>query len=218
MLFRNLLLAAILLFAGSCALLKPAPVQNTLQNARPAVTHILYGNRSCSAFHIGDGEFITAAHCFGKDLGYTMKEIRMIDYREFNYFPVVKAYDFEKDLVLLSVYGFKGPALHLWDGNIPYGMELVVLGYPGYYDVNFLWEHGYVKDIVEFDGIEMILSEESSYAGESGGPVISTVDGRVIGMVDAGMELIEWLRMPMHSHISLSLFVSATEIRAFLTR
>jgi len=188
MLFRNLLLAAILLFAGSCALLKPAPVQNTLQNARPAVTHILYGNRSCSAFHIGDGEFITAAHCF------------------------------EKDLVLLSVYGFKGPALHLWDGNIPYGMELVVLGYPGYYDVNFLWEHGYVKDIVEFDGIEMILSEESSYAGESGGPVISTVDGRVIGMVDAGMELIEWLRIPMHSHISLSLFVSATEIRAFLTR
>ena len=64
----------------------------------------------------------------------------------------------------------------------------------------------------------MILSEESSYAGESGGPVISTVDGRVIGMVDAGMELIEWLRIPMHSHISLSLFVSATEIRAFLTR
>lgn len=217
---RNLLLAAMLLLASSCALVRPPPVQSTLSDSRLAVTHILYGDHSCSAFHIGNGKFITAAHCFGEDLGGPMEEVRMIDARNFHYFPKVQKYSAAQDLVLLSVYEFNGPALELWDNNwdgeIPMGMEMVALGYPGYYDIEFQWEHGYVKDVVLFRGVEMVVSMDASHPGQSGGPAISTSNGKVLGMVDAGIEVITWRKPPMHTHVSLSVFVSAREIRVFL--
>lgn len=218
MLLRNLIAALMLLVVSSCTHFKPAPVQNTVQESRAAVTHILYGQRSCSAFHIGGGKFITAAHCFGEDLGGQIGEVRMIDERNFQYFPKVVKYSVEKDLVLLLSPDFKGRALELFDGSVPLGMEVISMGYPGYYDLNFQFEHGYVKDVFEYEGVEMVVSEESAYSGESGGPAISTVNGKVIGMVDAGAELIQWYRFPTHLHVSLSLFVSAREIKAFLAK
>jgi hypothetical protein len=151
-----------------------------------------------------------------------MDEVRMVNERNFQYFPKVAKFNKAKDLVLLLAPDFKGPALSLWDGgwdgHIPRGMELVALGYPGYYGLDFIFEHGFIKDIVNFEGVEMVVSEEASYSGESGGPVLSTANGKVIGMVDAGIELINWRRFPMHEHVSISLFVSAMEIRAFLAK
>jgi hypothetical protein len=146
----------------------------------------------------------------------------MIDARNYHYFPKVEKYSLEKDLVLLSVYDFRGPALELWDnawdGQIPMGMEMIALGYPGYYDIEFQWEHGYVKDVILFRGVEMVVSMDASHPGQSGGPAISSANGKVIGMVDAGIEVITWRKPPMHTHVSLSVFVSAREIRAFLSK
>lgn len=222
MLLRNLIAAFMLLIMNSCATFGPAAVQRTVLESRAAVTHILYGQLSCSAFHIGDGRFITAAHCFGEDLGGPVGEVRMIDEHNFQYFPKIAKYSQKMDLVLLVAPDFKGPALSLWDnvwdGELPLGMEMVSMGYPGYYDLSFQFEHGYIKDMIDFEGVEMVVSEESSYSGESGGPAISTANGKVIGMVDAGVEQIQWYRFPTHIHVSLSLFVSAREIRAFLLK
>lgn len=220
MLIRNLLLSAALILSSSCALFKAQPVQETVTDSRPAVTHLMYEGASCSAFHIGNGLFITAAHCFGSDLDYEMKEIRMIDQYNFQYFPKVAKYNQEKDLVLLSAPDFKGPALQLWDsffdGKITPGMEMVTFGFPGYYWLGFQFEPCYVKDVTTFQGVEVVVSEEGSYSGESGGPTVSAVNGKVIGMVDAGIERIQWYESTSHSHVSISLFVSANEIRAFL--
>jgi hypothetical protein len=218
MLIRAFLLAAALLLSGCAGLgLRSEPVQDTLTNSRESVALLLYGRGSCTAFHIGDGKFITAAHCFSGELGGPMKEIRLIDHRNFHYFPKVEKFDEDKDIVLLSTYGFKGPSLGLRGyGSYPKGMEIVAMGHPGYYGRDFQWEQGFVKDTIMYGDTQMIVSEEASYSGESGGPVVSTASGEVVGMVVAGVEMIQWYDFPMHSHVSLSLFVSSNEIRNFL--
>jgi S1-C subfamily serine protease len=149
-----------------------------------------------------------------------MKPIRLTDSNEDIYLADVVRFSVKKDLVLLSVPGFTGPSLEIWnpqwDGEPPIGMELIAMGYPAYYATEFSWEQGFLKDIATVKGIEMLVSEESSYSGESGGPVVSTANGKVMGIVEAGVEQIAWLAMLDHSHVSISLFISANEINSFL--
>jgi hypothetical protein len=93
---------------------------------------------------------------------------------------------------------------------------MITLGHPGYANTRFSWEHSFVKEVIQFYGIEMVISEEAAYSGQSGGAALSVANGKVLGMVDAGMEIVAWQQPPVHTHVSISMFVSANEILAFL--
>lgn len=221
MFLRLLLVTIILMTATACATIFMAPVHKAVHDSREAVALLSYKDRTCSAFHVGGGEFITAAHCFGKDLPATAGPIELLDSKGKKHWPALVRLDAKSDLALLHAASFNGKALALWDnfwdGGLQPGMELVSVGYPGYYDADLQFEQGYVKDVVLYDGTEMIVSEETAYSGESGGPVISTSNGKVIGVVHATVERIAWATFPKHTHVSLSLFISITEVRKFLS-
>jgi hypothetical protein len=208
---------ALILFLTSCVhTLCGSSLELTLLTIRPAIVRLDNVVGSCTAFHIGDGQFLSAAHC---DSGYP---ITLIDHHGKQHQATIVSISKEKDLLLLAAKSFEGPALDIWSddwqGDLLPGERIVSVGFPGYYHMKYTFEHGYVKDIINYkDSVEYTTAKDMAYPGESGGPVISLRTGKVIGVVSALSERILFFNDRDHQHASISLFVSHHEIRKFLS-
>lgn len=182
-----------------------------------AIVRLHGPGRSCTAFHIGDNIFLTAAHCInGQPLVFLDAE----DGTEYLGVPILV--DTKLDLAAVkSSTTFKGGTLQMWDPDegIPKrGAELLALGYPGYYDLQLTIETGILKDFVVKDGEQFIISSDLAYFGESGGPVLAVKTGHLIGINDAMVEQITDLGVDGHIHNTISLMIAAPELILFLTR
>jgi hypothetical protein len=215
------LFLAILLFCVSCAPVHHlTPLEKAIKSAQAATVKLIIPGRVCTAFHIGKDTFLTAAHCLD---GQTLVFLSALDGGAYLAKPVV--IDEKLDLATLrTTKHFTGGTLELWSST-----ELVACGYPGYYNTDFTFEVGWLKDFATVKQVRMIVSSDLGYPGESGGPVIETQSGRVIGVNDLMSERIAKLGEPEindetgitfqnHQHNTVSFSVGLPELKLVLDR
>lgn len=217
----RLFLCLTILLSG-CALpfLKKNPEQ-VLAEEQSAVLHLLYGGHgSCSAFYIGSGLFISAAHCL---MGYPMDadKIRLIDSRDFQYSPELIAVDLRRDLVLLKLDRYNGKQLELWDskidGPMPLGMELMGMGYPSYFGLDFTFDISQLRAVAKnSEGVQCILARDLSFPGYSGGPIISMNNGKVVGVTHVMVDTTKYYDSQHHIGAWISIAISASELQDWL--
>ena len=191
---------------------------------KPAIVSLHYKKYSCTAFHIGNGHFITAAHCLGEDVSWPEDAIKLVDTNDQTHFAKIIMIDLRRDMMLLVTHDFTGPALEIWnplsDGKPSRGMKLMSAGFPSYYFTEYTFDFGYLKDMAYHhgDNLQTILSKDISFRGDSGGPVISLRNGKVIGMTDAVLERIDRFdeKDQTHQHASLSILIGYSEISALI--
>jgi hypothetical protein len=233
-----------MLVMGSCATLGPLNTKQIVRHNHDGVAkmtrvmHFMDGSEaksSCTVFHIGQEQMLTAAHCFDplylilhedKLLGPGVQENfdhKIIDSHghEYTSFKILK-YNFEHDLVLMSVPKFDGRGLAIWnpvfDGEPEVGSQIIALGYPGYFATKFTFETGLLKAIDRIqtglgaDG-PFIISKGTLFPGYSGGPTLSMDNGKVIGLNHAGATIPVFRGRDV---VSLSLAISYDTIRRFL--
>lgn len=215
---KSWLLAIFLTLVAACQ-----PLVNTLpetiEQSRQATVRIYGPGFSCSGFHLGDGIFITAAHCtegqpflWIQDVDLTIQMIAV---------PIKR--DGKTDVaVIRALKSVELPKLRLQPKGKPplIGGELVAIGYPAYYGLEMMFEAGQVKDRVILNDVKLIISKEAAYMGHSGGPVIDVETGLVIGLSSSMLEMVKPLpsttNKNLHQHVSLSHIVSSEEIHIIL--
>ena len=172
---------------------------------------------SCSGFHIGDGKILTAAHCIAR---MPKAEIILTDGRKFSHRLLLL--DRQRDLALLKIEVSDFDSLQIWDpffnGQIPVGSEVVSVGFPGYYNAKMQFEIGHIHGLARMDGVDVLVSKNTAFPGESGGPAIATSNGRVVGVIHAYREIIRENTAGNHYHMHLSYFIAYTEMVAFLNQ
>ena len=218
------ILVAIIFTLSGCKDMPLNNVEDVIENSERSIVHIFYGDNSCSGFHIGNGVVITAAHCFSDLPGYATENITMDSYLE-KYLQVEAIeINHDKDLAILNISNFVMPALLLWDpeldGRLRIGSSAIAMGFPGYYDMQFTFETGYVKDIVtDATGLTIIKGRDLVYPGESGGPLISLKNGKVIGVGHTVYSLmLMGINKPAHKHYDIGTFVSVAELNSILSK
>ncbi len=192
-------------------------VESTISESRSSVAKLERGNAICSSFHIGEGYFLTAAHCFkdGVATNYAVTDSAGGRHR-----VALIRRNIEKDMALFVAENWVGQSLQLWnpqlDGDLKLGSETLTLGFPGYYDTDFIFEWSRLQDKINLRGTRVLVVKEGAYKGQSGGPLLSVSTGKVIGLVRSGIETVMDLETGTHVHNSLGVFVSYEELRAFL--
>jgi len=196
---------------------QPTQTELVVAHAKTAVVKLSIPGRVCTAFHIGNDIFITAAHCLDGE-----RLLFLEDNMGGSYLAVPVIIDEKTDLATLhSKKHFTGGTLELWgqsDEKPHLGAEIISFGYPGYYGTGFIFEAGLIKGFATQDGVRLIVSNNLGYFGESGGPVVSVQSGKVVGVTDALSEQITRINSTTHLHNTISLIVAAPELLAIVER
>lgn len=131
-----------------------------------------------TAFYLGDGEWLTAAHVVGTAYSVAL-------YNDLkNASATIKGIDYDADLALLEGIGGGGAqALRIAEANTAQpGDAAIVVGYPLYENKTASVSRGVVSRYEEDDVGEVIVSDASVNPGNSGGPMFDEC-GTVIGVV-----------------------------------
>lgn len=145
-----------------------------------------------TAFYIGDGDYLTAAHLA---TGHTTARLR----NEGNDFPVtVSAIDPLNDLALLRASGSPSEPLQLrTDVDIRPGEVVAAVGYPLFEEYRASITGGLVSRISEVRGLGLLIQTDAPInRGNSGGPLVDQC-GRVVGMAaekwfEVGVDGMAW--------------------------
>lgn len=217
---RILCLFAIFLIS-SCAHLPYQSPDEALKNLKSSVVKVDTEYTTCTGFFIGKNHFLTSAHCFINNFN---QKFIIIDEDQVKYKAKIIKYDEARDLALIEAVGvFRAKAFEFWnedtDGKVLLGSPILSMGYPGYYLGSFIFESSYFVGEGKIDGnIDCVICKNCVYQGESGGPMISLVNGKVIGVIDSNSERITHFDSERHQHNTLGLAVSYKEVKQFLDR
>ena len=130
-----------------------------------------------TAFYIGDGEWLTAAHVVGDATTAVL-------YNGFKDLPVtVVGVDVARDIALLVGSGADVPPLELGDSLARPGDPGYVVGFPLYDELSASISRGIVSRL-EQDRIlgTVVVTDAATNPGNSGGPLVDDC-GRVVGMM-----------------------------------
>ena len=129
-----------------------------------------------TAFYVGDGEFITAAHVVDDVLSVTLRSAR-VDVR-----ADVQGLHHTSDIAILSADASLTPLS--W-GTLPaVGATVVAAGYPKGFGVSAAVTSGHVSRIGTIGSDIYIQTDTALSPGSSGGPLFDTC-GRVVGVVSS---------------------------------
>ena len=131
-----------------------------------------------SAFYVGDGEFVTAAHVVEDDPAWiTLRNAsHSVSAR------LVGLYPFESgDVAILSATA-QGMASLEWAGTLAPGASVAVFGYPKSLGIDASITRGVVSRLFTQQGISYIQTDAASNPGNSGGPLVDAC-GRVAGVI-----------------------------------
>lgn len=206
---RAVLLTVLLAITLSCSCIYiPTRLERTLLESSSAVAILQTDDAHCTAFNIGNDIMVSAAHCLGSTMTIIDKQNREYDAQAITVDKI-------RDIMLLRVIDYRGNKLELFTGTLLPGAELVATGYPGTYDGRYAFEHGYLMEQVNIEGVNVLISEGLAFRGMSGGPVIDVASNKVVGLTSSLLESIDWLniRQAIHQHHSLAVAISYTEIQ-----
>lgn len=145
-----------------------------------------------TAFHIGDGRFVTCYHVV-----YNEEEKQAADdltvYSEENvskrYTAIVEDYVEQIDIAILKVNGWEGAnKFSIQTKDVIRQMdEVIVLGYPNYNTGDSIRViEAKIASTRNYSGVKMYGIDNIIYVGNSGGPVLTKGERKVIGIVTRG--------------------------------
>jgi len=157
--------------AEACDLGKVAPL------VQQATVQVRTSRSVGSAFHIGKGEFITAAHVVEGET-----EVRLLSSHVTTTATVI-GLDFPNDIAVLRAAVQLGELAWGESGGINTGRRLGVMGYPSGTSVVASFTVGVVsRNVVDSAGVRLIQTDAAINPGNSGGPMFDDC-GRVVGVV-----------------------------------
>lgn len=214
------LLALVMIFVMSCASLPARPPDSLaarVAQVRDSVGQLDLPGGSCSTFHVGWGQFLTAAHCVA-DFPLGLLPDTQIVMENGAKLPVelVKISE-EQDLALLKTHFF-GPELDLDCQDAAPGDGIFSIGYPFFSGKEKYFSIGYVVQYLLDDKAKLLITNEAVYQGYSGGAMISLHTGKVVAVVSALIENVKLLRPGsiIHQHATVGIGVPTSEILEFL--
>jgi S1-C subfamily serine protease len=209
------LLLSFLVFLTACSAPKD-PVEERILETKDAVIRIINKDDSCSGFHIGQGFFISAAHCI------VDPDTIVIIFKEKPYNAKLIAISTDKDLVVLSsiILPTKLKLAAPQELLNPIGKAVLTMGYPSYYFGAFSFEESRIFDYFATSRNQKVLiALAAAYSGQSGGPLISIETGRVLGVINSASERIKIMndgQKITHVHKSIGMFISIAELKPIL--
>lgn len=159
----------------------------TLRNALPALGHL---NNACTAFHVGDGIVLSAAHCFAENIqpgnACLSYSIRWTDGKESSCTEVLyKKWDDQEDLIAIAVAPAPDVAFPLaTKKDLTGGDALTLIGFPSERDLSVAFgckALGPTQDQLRFE------HDCDSLPGNSGSPVLLQ-NSRVLGIHNGSSE------------------------------
>ena len=134
-----------------------------------------------TAFYLGDGEWLTAAHVVG-----TANRVSLHNERD-SLSVAVKGIDHSVDLALLEgtpiAVSREVPTLTIMKGELTQpGEAAIAVGYPLYREDSASISQGVVSRYEEDEVGELLVTDASVNPGNSGGPMLNKC-GEVIGVV-----------------------------------
>ena len=156
-------------------------IEGAIAGVVPSVFQVVTDSALGTAFYVGDGEFLTAAHVVA---GATEIKIQNADHtRELT---IVGA-DPDADIAILAGSGDSLEPLTIGDSTaLDLGERLIIAGYPlfervGDASVTLGVLSGRVED-PNFDYVTSLQTDAAANPGNSGGPIID-ICGEVVGIV-----------------------------------
>ena len=156
-------------------------IEGAIAGVLPSVFQVVTDSSLGTAFYVGDGEFLTAAHVVA---GAT--EIKLQNADHTRDVTIVGA-DPDADIAILAGSGDSLEPLTIGDSTaLDLGERLIIAGYPlfervGDASVTLGVLSAHVDD-PEFDYVTSLQTDAAANPGNSGGPVID-VCGEVVGIV-----------------------------------
>ena len=147
--------------------------------ALQAVTQVFTSSGSGTAFHIGSGEWLTAAHVVEQD-----RTVRLSS-TTFDATATVVGLDVARDLALLRTSSAPTEALALIDvSTLDSGITVWAIGYPPRVSGIASLSKGILSRIFVRNGFTSVQTDAAVNSGNSGGPLTDGC-GRVVGLVQA---------------------------------
>lgn len=158
--------------AEVCDLARAAPFVQT------ATVQVRTSRSVGTAFHVGGGEFVTAAHVVEgeTEVGLESQRVRAI--------ATVVGLDFPSDIALLRADSQIAPLSWGDSSRVTTGQRLGVMGYPLGLSGAASYSTGAVSRVYSSNGTNLIQTDAAINPGNSGGAVFDEC-GRVVGVVSA---------------------------------
>ncbi len=141
----------------------------------------------CSAFHVGNGVYVTAAHCMSEN---EERSIVMLEKGDFLQLGVELERDRWEDYAIVLSRPLAAAA-RLSEEEPEVGGRLAAIGFPGFLgglmevEDSRLIVKSNVKDLVP----QVFVLTQDIHSGQSGGPTISLETGKVVGINTGSLTL-----------------------------
>lgn len=183
---KTLFLVLVIVLAGAGCCVTPAPQGPTIRQEAAAVAPFAAdGDVICTAWHAGQGIWVTAGHCVQIDAKFSVDGEPLKLLRSGDDFAILRG-PYRKARISLG----KDPQ---------FGDRVHVIGYPQYFEIHHVVLDGYAGDGAELS-FRMTVTIDG---GASGAPVIDS-RGRAVGVVVASFR-----RTPYSEATRISLVRSA---------
>lgn len=222
---RFLILAA-LVFIG-CAHTptdsSAATVADRVAESKGAVLRLEGNVLNCSAFHIGRGILISAAHCDDPLARIVGSGMIVRDHSGGTQPATVLVTDRDKDLMVLRVAAIPAAKLDL-EANHAANLEgdpVVAIGFPSYIGGIAFFDVGFYKGLTRWQDRVLALVSDASAVGYSGGPIINVRTGKVLAvqhMLGNRFDKLDPTRPEMTNHHWLALAVLSNDVLNLLAQ
>lgn len=181
------LMIALVLAVAAAAAPQPADAQSctTSQTAarfRNSVAQVISSHGSGTAFYIGDGEWVTAAHVVDTDPTVQLRNARQ------NLTATVTGVRSDIDLAVLSA---SSSARTMTWATPQAGESTILLGYGiGQRSRNAGITTGIVSEVFESEGLRFVRTDTAANPGHSGGPLLDQC-GQVVGVILSGIPSVQ---------------------------
>jgi S1-C subfamily serine protease len=191
------IIAVVTLAAGAC---QSGPVADIPARVAQLTFAVSADEVLGSAFYVGEGRFLTAAHVVGD-----RKSVKLRGPAELE--VVVAAADFDSDVALMLGRTLPDVQPLPYAARLAAGASVFAIGYPAPLDTSTATvTTGVVSAYRKIEGVEYIQLDAAVNPGNSGGPLVTT-SGQLAGLVLARVRNAEGLGFALPSG-ALQAFVS----------
>lgn len=182
--FLGILLALLMVGCAHTAAAPAKTAADRFQESSAAVLKLQGAAITCTAFHIGNGILVSAAHC--NDPLSRIAGVPLVAKDKFGLRQITEilATDVAKDLMILRVRIAPQAKLSMEDtiGNSLEADQVLTVGFPRYMQPDITFDVGFYKGFAQYKEKLVVIVSDATSIGYSGGPIINVRTGKVIGV------------------------------------